>query len=92
MRRARAAVIGAAETTEMGKLPHMSQLQLHADAALNALADAVAHQVVHRGHHNPPTLGHRDRLCSIAELPPLARRAVAHGRTDRGSVGMRRPF
>jgi acetyl-CoA acetyltransferase len=40
MRRARAAVIGAAETTEMGKLPHMSQLQLHADAALNALADA----------------------------------------------------
>lgn len=40
MKRARAAVIGAAETTEMGKLPHMSQLQLHADAALNALADA----------------------------------------------------
>ncbi len=40
MNRARAAVIGAAETTEMGKLPHMSQLQLHADAALNALADA----------------------------------------------------
>ena len=40
MRRARAAVIGAAETTEMGKLPHLSQLQLHADAALNALADA----------------------------------------------------
>ncbi|HTX54231.1 MAG TPA: hypothetical protein VMD08_12515, partial [Candidatus Baltobacteraceae bacterium] len=40
MTRARAAVIGAAETTEMGKLPHISQLQLHADAALNALADA----------------------------------------------------
>ena len=40
MKRARAAVIGAAETTEMGKLPQMSQLQLHADAALNALADA----------------------------------------------------
>jgi acetyl-CoA acetyltransferase len=34
------AVVGAAESTELGKLPHISQLQLHADAALNALADA----------------------------------------------------
>ncbi len=34
------AVVGAAETTEMGKVPGMSQLQLHADAALNALDDA----------------------------------------------------
>lgn len=34
------AVVGAAETTELGKIPHVSQLQLHADAALNALADA----------------------------------------------------
>ncbi len=34
------AVVGAAETTEMGKVPGVSQLQLHADAALNALADA----------------------------------------------------
>jgi acetyl-CoA acetyltransferase len=33
------AIVGAAESTEMGKLPHISQLQLHADAALNALAD-----------------------------------------------------
>jgi acetyl-CoA acetyltransferase len=33
-------VIGAAETTEIGSLPHMSMLDLHADAALNALADA----------------------------------------------------
>ena len=32
-------VVGAAETTELGKLPHMSQIQLHADAALNAMAD-----------------------------------------------------
>ena len=37
------------------------------------LAQPVAHQVVHRGHHNPPTLGHRDRLCSIAELAAFAR-------------------
>jgi len=35
----RIAIVGAAETTEMGKLPGISQLQLHADAALNALAD-----------------------------------------------------
>ncbi|MEZ5559240.1 MAG: thiolase [Pseudomonadales bacterium] len=34
------AIVGAAETTELGVIPHMSQLQLHADAALNALADA----------------------------------------------------
>jgi len=34
------AIVGAAETTELGIIPHMSQLQLHADAALNTLADA----------------------------------------------------
>jgi acetyl-CoA acetyltransferase len=34
------AIVGAAESTELGTIPHMSQLQLHADAALNALADA----------------------------------------------------
>jgi len=34
------AIVGAAETTELGVIPDMSQLQLHADAALNALADA----------------------------------------------------
>ena len=33
------AVVGAAETTELGKLPNMSNIQLHADAALNAMAD-----------------------------------------------------
>lgn len=34
------AVVGAAETTDMGRIPHLSQIGLHADAALNALADA----------------------------------------------------
>jgi acetyl-CoA acetyltransferase len=34
------AVVGAAETTELGKIPHLSQHQLHADAALNAMTDA----------------------------------------------------
>jgi len=34
------AIVGAAETTELGRIPGMSQIQLHADAALNAIADA----------------------------------------------------
>ncbi|MEM7078581.1 MAG: thiolase [Pseudomonadota bacterium] len=34
------AVVGAAETTELGRIPDMSQQMLHADAALNAMADA----------------------------------------------------
>ena len=34
------AIVGAAETTELGKIPHLSQIHLHADAALNTLADA----------------------------------------------------
>src|SRR5258708_13989021 len=40
MRRNAVAVVGAAETTELGVIPNMSQIQLHADAALNAIADA----------------------------------------------------
>ena len=34
------AIVGAAETTELGVIPDISQIQLHADAALNAMADA----------------------------------------------------
>jgi acetyl-CoA acetyltransferase len=34
------AVVGAAETTKMGKIPDTSVIGLHADAALNAMADA----------------------------------------------------
>ncbi len=33
-------VVGAAETTEMGEIPDTSPIMLHADAALNTLADA----------------------------------------------------
>src|ERR1700755_90284 len=40
MRRSQVAVVGAAETTELGVIPTMSQIQLHADAALNAMKDA----------------------------------------------------
>ncbi|WP_345154203.1 thiolase C-terminal domain-containing protein [Arthrobacter ginkgonis] len=34
------AIVGASETTEIGSLPQMSMLDLHAEAALNALRDA----------------------------------------------------
>jgi len=34
------AIVGAAETTELGRIPELSQIQLHADAALNTLRDA----------------------------------------------------
>jgi acetyl-CoA acetyltransferase len=40
MRRKTVAVVGAAETTRLGKIPDLTALGLHADAALNALADA----------------------------------------------------
>ena len=35
-----AAIVGAAETTELGKIPDVSELTLHLDAARNAIADA----------------------------------------------------
>src|SRR4051794_41828010 len=34
------AIVGAAETTELGRIPDLSQIGLHADAALNAMKDA----------------------------------------------------
>ena len=40
MKRNSVAVVGAAETTELGRIPNMSTIMLHADAALNALKDA----------------------------------------------------
>ena len=39
MKQKSVAVVGAAETTELGKIPDMSNIQLHADCALNAMAD-----------------------------------------------------
>ena len=39
MKSASVAIVGAAETTELGLIPGLSQLGLHADAALNALAE-----------------------------------------------------
>ena len=40
MKRKSVAIVGAQETTRLGIIPDVSQLQLHADAAFNALADA----------------------------------------------------
>ena len=40
MKQKSVAVVGAAETTKMGKIPDVSVIGLHADAALNALKDA----------------------------------------------------
>ncbi|MEX2618241.1 MAG: thiolase [Alphaproteobacteria bacterium] len=39
MKQKSVAVVGAAETTGLGRIPDMSQIQLHADCALNAMAD-----------------------------------------------------
>ena len=40
MKQKSVAVVGAAETTQMGRIPDVSVIGLHADAALNAMADA----------------------------------------------------
>ena len=40
MKQRAVAVVGASETTRLGVVPEMSQIQLHADAALNAMKDA----------------------------------------------------
>ena len=40
MKQKAVAVVGASETTQLGVVPGMSQIQLHADAALNAMKDA----------------------------------------------------
>ena len=40
MRPGNVAIVGAAETTCLGKLPDVSELELHCDAAINALNDA----------------------------------------------------
>ncbi len=56
------AIVGAAESTGLGKLPDMSQIQIHADAALNALADCglTIRDIdgVATAGHNPTELAH----------------------------------
>ena len=56
------AIVGAAETTELGRLPDMGQIMLHADAALNAMRDCglTARDIdgVATAGHNPAELSH----------------------------------
>ncbi|MFO7856302.1 MAG: thiolase [Paracoccaceae bacterium] len=56
------AIVGAAETTELGRIPELSQINLHADAALNAMADAGLRPAdidgVATAGHNPVELSH----------------------------------
>src|SRR6201997_5072550 len=52
------AVVGAAETTRLGVIPDLSAIGLHADAALNALADAGLE------------LSDIDGLATAGEAPP----------------------
>jgi acetyl-CoA acetyltransferase len=40
MKQKSVAIVGAAETTDLGVIPGMSQIQLHADAAINTMRDA----------------------------------------------------
>ncbi len=57
------AVVGAAETTELGTIPNQSVIGLHADAALNAIADAGLTTAANSGpgmKASPTT----DRSCS----------------------------
>jgi acetyl-CoA acetyltransferase len=62
MKQKSVAIVGAAETTELGKIPNLSQIQLHADAALNALADAGLTikdiDGVATAGHNPTEVAH----------------------------------
>ncbi len=56
------AITGASETTELGKIPYSSQLQLHADAALNAIEDAGLNlkdiDGIGTAGHNPVEISH----------------------------------
>ncbi len=56
------AVVGAAETTELGVLPGISEIQLHADAALNALRDAGLKlsdiDGIATANHQPQSIAH----------------------------------
>ena len=39
--RYQAAIVGASETTELGRIPDMTAFQLHVDAAVNAIKDCM---------------------------------------------------
>ena len=66
MKRSKAAVVGAAETTQLGVIPNMSQIQLHADAALNAVRDAGI------------SISDIDGIATAGESPEVARALSGH--------------
>lgn len=62
MNRRPVAIVGASETTQLGRIPNLSNLMLHADAALNAMADAGIHAAdidgVASGYELPTDVAH----------------------------------
>src|SRR3990172_9244081 len=59
--RYKVAVVGAAETTELGRIPNMTSLMLAADAAMNAIKDCGIDKDQIDGvlsTHNPVGLAH----------------------------------
>ena len=59
--RYKVAVVGASETTEIGRQPGMSSMMLAADAAMNAIADCGIDKNLIDGvlsTHNPNQLAH----------------------------------
>ena len=92
------AIVGASETTEIGSLPGISMLNLHADAARNALADAglttgdvdgvatagpLAHEVSHHLGITPRWLdGTMVGGCSFMLHVRHAAAAIAAGAAD----------
>ena len=72
MKQKTVAVVGAAETTEMGRIPDMSVIQLHADAALNALKDCRPETHRHRRRRHGGPQPDRARLLPRASRPTYA--------------------
>ena len=64
------AIVGAAETTELGRIPELSQIGLHAAAALNAMKDAgpgpKAIDGIATAGETPTTVPHHPGLCPTA--------------------------
>ena len=66
------AIAGTAETTRLGVIPDMSQIQLHADAALNAMADAgLRPSDIDGGGTQSPRMRRRHPISSASSRAPV---------------------